>query len=117
MNPPADGPRVRRLAGFRPTVEHFKGIRWRRSNRLWHERHTRRDPRFPDACFLDWTRALKRPDTRHDDGRQLAIVSREIGNWRAIYFVVFVKANRYLNVISIRYADSEERRLFGRHYP
>ncbi len=106
---------VRRMAGFRPVRETFKGVRWRRSNRLWHETHTRTDPRFPDACFLDWSNILKRPDTRHDDGRQLAIVSRPLGAFLAIYLVVYVKRAGYLHVISIRYAEANERALFLLH--
>jgi uncharacterized DUF497 family protein len=105
------------MAGFRPVRETFKGVRWRRSNRLWHEQHTRTDPRFPDACYLDWSRILKRPDTRHDDGRQLAIVSRTLGPHRVTYFVVYVKRAGYLNVVSIRYAEDNERSLFAQHYP
>jgi uncharacterized DUF497 family protein len=105
-----------RMAGFRPTNEIFKGIRWRRSNRIWHETYTRTDPRFPDACWLDWSAILKRPDVRHTDGRQLALVSRRFGGARVVYFVVYVKRNLYLNVISIRYADVEEKHLFLAHY-
>jgi uncharacterized DUF497 family protein len=105
------------MAGFRPVREAFKGVRWRRSNRLWHEQHTRIDPRFPDACWLDWSRILKRPDTRHADGRQLAIVSRPLGPLRVVYFVVFVKRSGYVHVVSIRYAENDERSLFAQHYP
>lgn len=105
------------MAGFRPTSESFRGVRWNRANRLWHEANKRVDPRFSAACKLDWSRILKRPDTRHADGRQLAIAARVIGFQRIVYFVAYVKRNRLLNVISIRYAEDPEEHLFARHYP
>lgn len=106
-----------RLAGFRAVREPYRGVRWHRQNRLWHEAHKRTDPRFSAACKLDWSRILKRPDTRHADGRQLAIAARQIGPHRVVYFVAYVKRNRLLHVISIRYADDNEARLYLRHYP
>ena len=102
---------ARRLAGFRPVHETFRGVRWKRQNRLWHETHTRRDPRFSAACKLDWSRVLKRPDTRHLDGRQLGIVGR------VVHFVVYVKRNGFLHAVRIRYADDDEANLFFRQYP
>ena len=108
---------VRRLAGFRGIRETFRGVRWSRPNRLWHEKFTRTDPRFSAACKLDWSRVLKRPDNRHSDGRQLAIAARDLGTFRAVYFVVYIKRSSFLHVISIRYADADEANLFFRHYP
>jgi hypothetical protein len=108
---------ARRLAGYRPVRETFRGIRWDRRNRLWHERYTRTDPRFSAACKLDWSRILKRPDTRYADGRQLGIVARDLGSRRVVYFLAYVKRNGFLNVISIRYAEISEELLFFRHYP
>jgi len=108
---------ARRLAGFRAVHETFRGVRWDRRNRLWHEAHKRIDPRFSAACKLNWSRALKRPDTRHADGRQLGIVARDLGPHRVVYFVAYVKRNGFLRVISIRYAETDEEHLFFRHYP
>jgi uncharacterized DUF497 family protein len=105
------------MAGYRPFVEAFRGIRWNRQNRLWHEKNKRADPRFSAACKLDWTRVLKRPDTRHADGRQLGIVSRDLGHRRVVYFLAYVKRNGFLNVVSIRYAEISEELLLFRHYP
>jgi uncharacterized DUF497 family protein len=107
---------ARRLAGFRGVNETFRGIRWNRQNRLWHEQHSRTDPRFSAACKLDWSRVLKRPDTRHSDGRQLGIAARDLGPYRVVHFVVYVKRGGLLHVISIRYADLDEANLFFRHY-
>lgn len=108
---------VRRLAGFRAIRETFRGVRWNRQNRLWHEKNKRTDPRFSAACKLDWSRALKRPDTRHSDGRQLGIVARDLGPRRVVYFVAYVKRGGFLHVISIRYATTDEEHLFVRHHP
>ncbi len=109
---------ARRLAGFRVVRETFKGVRWSRKNRLWHERHKRIDPRFSAACKLDWSRVLKRPDIRHSDGRQLGIAAYDLGlSRRVVFFVAYVKRNGFLYVISIRYADPPEEHLFFRHYP
>ncbi len=109
--------RASRLAGFRPVGETFRGIRWDRANRVWHEAHKRTDPRFSAACKLDWTRVVKRPDTRYTDGRQLAIAARDLGFQRVVYFLAYVKRHRFLYVISIRYADADEEHAFFRHYP
>ncbi len=108
---------ARRMAGFRPTSEIFRGVRWNRKNRLWHEANKRMDPRFSAACKLNWSRILKQPDTRFKDGRQLAIAARDIGLRRVAHFVAYEKRHGILYVISIRYADTEEKHLFFRHYP
>jgi uncharacterized DUF497 family protein len=108
---------ARRVAGFRPVRETFRGVRWDRKNRLWHEANKRTDPRFSAACKLDWSRVMKRPDTRYTDGRQLGIVARDIGSRRIVYFLAYVKRHHILNVISIRYAEAPEEHLFFRHYP
>jgi uncharacterized DUF497 family protein len=108
---------ARRLAGFRPVRETFRGIRWDRNNRLWHEAHKRTDPRFSAACKLDWARVVKRPDTRYTDGRQLGIVTRDVGFQRVVYFLAYVKRHGFIRVISIRYATEDEELIFSRHYP
>ncbi len=105
------------MAGFRAVTEGFRGIRWDRKNRLWHEKYTRIDPRFSAACKLDWSRVLKRPDTRHADGRQLALVSRAVGIRRVVYFVVYIKRGGMLRVISIRYAEAHEAHTFNTQFP
>lgn len=107
----------RQILRFRPVSERFRGVRWKRQNRLWHEKYTRTDPRFSAACKLDWSRILKRPDTRHGDGRQVALVARTINQYRIVYFVVYVKRNGLLNVISIRYAETYETFAFTSYYP
>lgn len=108
---------ARRLSGFRTMRETFRGIRWDRRNRLRHEAEKRVDPRFSAACKLDWSRVLKRPDTRYADGRQLGIAARVLGPVRVVYFVAYVKRNAMLHVISIRYASTDEELIFFRHYP
>jgi hypothetical protein len=82
---------ARRLAGFRPARETFREIRWDRSNRLWQETHKRTDPRISAACKFDWTRVVRRPDTRYIDDRQLGIVARDLGFQRVVYFLAYVK--------------------------
>jgi uncharacterized DUF497 family protein len=106
----------KRIAGFRPTAETFKGVRWHRANRLAHEVY-RPEPRFSIACKLDWSRALKRPDNRHMDGRQLALVARVTPLYRIVYYVAYVKRNHLLYVISVRYAQDAEIETFARYYP
>jgi hypothetical protein len=66
--------------------------------------------------LLDWTRVVKRPDTRYTDGRQLGTTARDLGVKRAVYFLAYVKLHRCLYVISIRYADADEEHTFFRHY-
>ncbi len=77
----------------------------------------RADPRFSAACKLDWTRVVKRPDTRYTDGRQLGVVARDLGFQRVVYFLAYVKRRGFLYVISIRYANDDEAHTFFRHYP
>ncbi len=106
--------KIIRLAAFRPVRESFRGIRW---NRLWHEAHKRIDPRFFVACKLDWTRMLKRPDRRFDDGRQVGLIARRIGGRRIVFFAAYIKRAAFLNIVSIRYADDDEEQTYFRHYP
>ena len=68
----------------------------------------RADPRFSAACKLDWTRVVKRPDTRYTDGRQLGVVARDLGFQRVVSSLAYVKRRSFLYVISIRYANDDE---------
>ena len=108
---------ARRLAGFRPAREIYRENRWDRSNRLRQETHKRTDPRFSAACKLDWTRVVRRPDTRYTGDRQLGIVARDLGFQRVVYFLAYVKRRGFLYVISIRYANDDEEHTFFRHDP
>jgi uncharacterized DUF497 family protein len=97
--------------------ETFRGVRWHRQNRLWHEANKRKDPRFSAACKVGWSRILKRPDTRYGDGRQLALARRDLGGPRLCYFVAYIKRGGFLHVISIRYATDDEASAYFSRYP
>jgi uncharacterized DUF497 family protein len=96
-------------------AERFSAIVWDEANRARHEAK-RPAPRFEAARKADWSRIFKRRDIEHRGSpeRHQALVGRDLGVGYAVYFVVFTKANGYLNVITIRYASHAERQIFLR---
>ncbi|MBF0332097.1 MAG: BrnT family toxin [Alphaproteobacteria bacterium] len=98
-----------KLQGFRPHREIFSEITWDDGNRREHEAR-RPNPSFVMAKLLDWSRIKKRKDTEHRDRpeRFQALVG-----WRStVCFVVYVRVNGNLHIISIRYANDEECSVF-----
>lgn len=109
-------PPRRKLLSFRgPLTESFAGITWDAANRRAHEARRPR-PGFAATLWLDWSRVMKRKDIEHRDkpDRFQALVGRQVGVQAVVYFVVYSKVNGYLDVISIRYANSDEREIFFR---
>ena len=111
-------PPRRKLLSFRgPLAESFVDITWNETNRQTHEAK-RPQPEFAVTRRLDWSRVMKRKDTEHRDWpeRFQALVGRQLGVQTAVYFVVYSKVDGHLNVISIRYASSDERETFFRRW-
>ena len=109
-------PPRRKLLSFRgPLAESFVDITWKEANRRAHEAK-RPQPEFAVTRRLDWSRAMKRKDAEHRDWpeRFQALVGRQVGGQTTLYFGVYSKMDGYLDVISIRYANSDERETFFR---
>jgi uncharacterized DUF497 family protein len=109
-------PPRRKLVSFRgPLPESFLGVTWDEANRQAHEARRPR-PGSATTLWLDWSRVMKRRDAEHRGrpDRFRALVGRQLGVQTAVYFVVCRKVNLYLHVISIRYANSDEREIFFR---
>lgn len=109
-------PPRRKLLSFRgPLPEVFTGITWDDANRQAHEAR-RPQPGFSTTLWLDWSRVTKRKDAEHRGrpDRFQALVGQQLGMQMAVDFVVYGKVNGYLDVISIRYANSDEREIFFR---
>ncbi|MBF0482218.1 MAG: hypothetical protein HQK82_11185 [Desulfovibrionaceae bacterium] len=100
---------------FRPHAEAFKNVVWEEPNRAKHEAK-RPYPPFRIAKFLDWARIKKRKDIEHRDqpDRFQALVAWRISEPPPIFFVVYSKIDGNLNLISIRYANDQERETFYR---
>ena len=100
---------------FRPHAETFIDITWDEANRLEHEAR-RPFPPFRVAKLLDWSRIKKRKDREHPDHpeRFQALVAWRISEPPPILFVVYSKVDGFLKLISIRYANDEERTTFYR---
>jgi uncharacterized DUF497 family protein len=109
-------PPRRKLVSFRgPLPESFAGVSWDEANRQAHEARRPR-PGFAAAPWLDWSRVMKRRDAEHRGrpDRFQALAGRQLGAQTATWFVVYSKVNDYLHLISIRYANSDEREIFFR---
>jgi uncharacterized DUF497 family protein len=109
-------PPRRKLSSFHgPLAESFEGITWDEANRRAHEAKRPR-PRFTAAIWLDWSQVMKRKDVEHrgPPDRFQALVGRRLGGETAVYFVAYAKVDGYLHLISIRYANSDEREIFFR---
>jgi uncharacterized DUF497 family protein len=114
-------PPRKKFPAFRAHMETFTDIYSDPANRIAHERR-RPFPAFSDADLLDWSDTLKRKDVEHSDQppRFQALVAYRADYWRAfggtgdprVCFVVYCKINQRLKLISIRYANPEERQVF-----
>ena len=117
-------PRKKTLAGTwrGPKPERYTTLAWNPNNRTRHEADYPNRPKFTATEHADWTRIYKRVDVEHPKlGRNSfqALVGRQIaGQDRAIhivvYFVAYTKEDGIMEIISIRFADSNERAIFFR---
>jgi hypothetical protein len=105
-----------------PTSETYTTITWNSHNRARHETDYPDRPRFTAAELADWTRIYKRVDIEHPKpGRNSfkALVGRKIVSRNdmihtAVYFVAYTKDHGIIEVVSIRFADTNERTIFFR---
>ncbi|MDQ2803825.1 MAG: hypothetical protein M3Y41_14545 [Pseudomonadota bacterium] len=115
-------PRTKTLAGTwrGPKAETFTTITWQSANRARHESDYPDRPGFTAAELADWSRIFKRVDAEHPKpgknsfqalvGRQL--VGTDLVIRTAVYFVAYTKSHGIIEVVSIRFADSQERAVF-----
>jgi hypothetical protein len=115
-------PRKKTLAGTwrGPKPETFTAITWHPANRARHEADYPDRPRFTAAELADWSRIYKRADVEHPKpgknsfqalvGRQ--IVGTDLVTRMVIYFVAYTKSHGIIEVVSIRFADTQERAIF-----
>ncbi|MBF0394999.1 MAG: hypothetical protein HQL38_20175, partial [Alphaproteobacteria bacterium] len=84
------------------------------ANRIAHETSYPDRPLFAFAKEFDWDRIKKRKDIEHRDvpERSQALVAWRIYDPPPIIFVAYCKVNGHLKIISIRYANAQERRFF-----
>ena len=107
-------PPRRKLLSFRgPMPESLAGITRNEADRRAHEAK-RPWPGFAVALSLDWSRVMKRKDVEHRHRPEpfQALVGRQLGVQTAVYFVVYGEVDGRLHLISIRYANSDEREIF-----
>jgi len=117
-------PRKKTIAGTwrGPKVENFTAITWHPANRAKHETDYPDRPSFTAAELADWSHIFKRTDLEHPKpgknsfqalvGRQL--VGADLVTRTAVYFVAYTKSHGIIEVISIRFADAQERTVFFR---
>ena len=117
-------PRKKTLAGTwrGPKSETYTTITWNPDNRARHEAEYPDRPRFTATELADWTRIYKRVDVEHPKrgknslqalvGRH--VVARDRIIHTAVYFVAYTKDHGIIEVISIRFADADERAIFFR---
>ncbi len=115
-------PRKKTFAGTwrGPKAEAYTTITWYPVNRARHESSYPDRPRFTAAELADWSRIYKRVDAEHPKpgknsfqalvGRQL--VGADLVIHTAVNFVAYTKDHGTIEVISIRFADSQERAIF-----
>ncbi|HYD66585.1 BrnT family toxin [Azospirillum sp.] len=96
--------------GYRPHVEAFEGITWDPANRDVHFQKHGID--FPIAAKFNWTRILKRKDAEHPDRPPRFNALAEVPGIDLVFLVVYTKSDGWLNIISIRLANAEERAIF-----
>lgn len=104
------------------TSEAYTTITWNSHNRARHEADYPDRPRFTAAELANWTRIYKRVDIEHPKpGRNSfqALVGRQIVSridmiHTAVYFVAYTKDHGIIEIISIRFADTNERTIFLR---
>ncbi len=103
-----------------PKPETFTDITWHSANRARHEADYLDRPRFTAAELADWSRIYKRTDVEHPKpGKNSfqALVGRhfvgsDLVTRTAVYFVAYTKSHGIIEVISIRFADTQERAIF-----
>jgi uncharacterized DUF497 family protein len=115
-------PRKKTLAGAwrGPGAERFTAITWHPHNRARHEADYPDRPRFTAAELADWSYIFKRVDAEHPKpGKNSfqALVGRDIvvgdlAKRTAVYFVAYTKSHGIIEIISLRFADSQERAVF-----
>jgi uncharacterized DUF497 family protein len=117
-------PRKKTIAGTwrGPKGETFTAITWHPANRARHEAEYPDRPSFTTAKLADWSRIFKRTDLEHPKpgknsfqalvGRQL--LGANLVPRTAVYFVAYTKSHGIIEVISIRFADAQERTVFFR---
>jgi uncharacterized DUF497 family protein len=115
-------PRKKTISGtwHGPRSEAYSAITWHSRNRIRHEKDYPDRPKFTAVELADWSRIYKRADVEHPKpgknsfqalvGRQIAGLDQVVRT--VVYFVAYTKENRVIEIISIRYADSDERALF-----
>jgi uncharacterized DUF497 family protein len=96
--------------GYRRDAETFKGIIWKPQIRESHYKKCGID--FPIAKKLDWERVLKRKGFERpgEPVRFNALVGMPGAD--LVFLAVYTRLDDWLNIISIRRADVEERTLF-----
>jgi len=105
-----------------PKPESYVGVTWDSGNRARHEAKYADRPRFTAIELADWSRVFKRVDIEHPKpgknsfqalvGRQVIGVDLVIRT--AVYFVAYTKDHGIIEVISVRFANAEERAIFFR---
>ena len=115
-------PRKKTLAGTwrGPRAETFTAITWNPANRARHESAYPDRPRFTAAELADWSRIYKRVDKEHPKpgknsfqalvGRQ--VVGADLVIRTVVYFVAYTKSHGLIEVVSLRFADAQERAVF-----
>jgi hypothetical protein len=100
----------------------YTGITWNPDNRARHEARYPDRPRFTAAELADWSRIYRRVDVEHPKpgksslqalvGRR--VVGADLVTRIAVYFVAYTRSRGILEIVSIRFAGSEERAIFFR---
>ena len=108
-----------------PKAETFTAITWHPANRARHESDHPGRPRFTAAELADWSRIHKRVDAEHPKpgknsfqalvGRH--VVGADLVTRTAVYFVAYTKSHGTIEIVSIRFADSQERAVFSGQRP
>ncbi len=115
-------PRKKTLAGTwrGPKPETLAAITWHPANRARYKANYPDRPRFTAAELADWSRIYKRVDAEHPKpgknsfqalvGRQ--VVGPDFVIRTAVYFVAYTKDHGSIEIVSICFADSQERAIF-----
>ena len=103
-----------------PRPEAFDAITWSPANRIRHEADYPDRPSFTASELADWSSIYKRVDVEHPKpgkssfqaliGRQF--VGPDFSPRTVVYFVAYTNDHGSLQIVSIRYANSEERAIF-----
>ncbi len=119
QSPPKQMPSSRKPhpQAFRPHAETFEDIVWDPHNRRQHlEKRPEVDFLLTRHRSFDWSRIKKRKDPRHRfPDRFQALVALRVSDPPPVFFVVYSRVAKRLNIISIRFANAEERDIFFNH--